>query len=355
MNADIRPDGGARADQAGIQPRQFKFDLDRRPDPNRPFTYAVYDQDPVNRAINQQLLFPTISRDDAGKIVLDLGCSTGGNTQMLADAYEKNIISVAIIGMDINQQSLQHAIKTVKDNEYVGVTFEFGDATNLPLYDSYIGKAYFTGILHELQGTMMVTDQNGDEQVVEKKDRALQELYRVMEPGAELLMISAFTKELFNFDFIDTADDRRTSKTEFTRHGRAREAAMLKLGKAKDRTKPPFEVLSTEQMAKKLQQAGFLIYETTDITTERADLTIDSMRAIAEDEMYIQGIFQDMLDTESIDLPTKREAYQQVLDEMEAKHATNWQQTHPGEAIPPLLFPRNFVLFKARKPLNQAA
>lgn len=331
---DIRPSDSAQKEFHSNLKEPIAYNLEKRPNPYRPFTYAVFDHDPAYREVQEQMLRTTIiSPDDANGYVLDLGCATGGNTKLLTQMYEEQGIPIHIIGADIDRSAISVAQHQTTNSEFVTHTYLQTDATKLALPDNSIRRVFFLGAFHEIQGK--------DETGREKKDLALEEVFRALEPGGELIIISGFTKEVF--DFNDEITGKSARRTEFMKHGKIRVNAMDKLGQKKAKSSTEFELLGQNDVISKLQQAGFEIDSDNDVTITKGNMTIDSMRAIGEDLMWTQGTFQDMENTEAISPYAKREAYQQALDEME-------KESHLDNSAAPLLFPRNFYMFRARKP-----
>jgi len=341
-------DNGATAPQEvvyGLLSKDIVPNLERRPDFLRPLTYEHFDVDPVNRDVNQRLLLQMVSPADKDGLILDVGCANGANSQMLVEAYTQQGIPVHWAGIDLDQAAIDTARQKVTETHLVDVNFMKGDVTNLHIIGN--GKArkiFFTGIYHELQGK--------DEEGKPLKAKALEELLRVLEPGGELILVSAFTRESFNVR-QNKEGEQVFDRGEFMRVARIRSAAMQKLNRQGDKNKTNFEVLTNDQVIENLLAAGFEV--DPHVVMERANLTMESHRAIAEDKMYIKGAFQDMQDAEKVDMYSKREAYQQALDDAEAEHEgiiAKLLAKDPQAEMPELTYPRNISLFRARKPLT---
>jgi SAM-dependent methyltransferase len=314
--------------------------LEKRPHYFRPFTYEGFDFDPTNREVNQRLLLPTVEESDNGGLIIDIGCATGANAQMLIDEYARRGIYVNYLGIDLDPDAIDAARRNVHGNDFVNVEFKVGDATDLQskehlamVESNSARKVYFTGIYHELQGT--------DEAGIPLKDKSLREIFRILEPGGQTVLVSGFLLDSFLLNF-DEEGNRKLNKQELIRRGQVREAGMGKLGKKRDKNATKFELLTSETVVENLVNAKFEA-DQQDTVIERADLTMASHRSIAEDKMYLEGSFQDMKDTNTIDMYSKREAYQQALDDIDAK------EPHP------IIYPINILRFLGRKPVTPPA
>lgn len=313
---------------------QFKFDLDKRPNPYRPFTYELFDYDPANRKLNEALLLPTIARRDTVQNILDVGCATGANAQMIINELGRQKTPAVFTGLDFDESAVRAAGRYVEGNDVVTASFVRGDVTQIPIEDKTQDTIYFTGIYHELQGE----DENGNS----LQEKALAEIYRVLKPGGTLILVSAFTRETFS------------ERTELARQMKVRERAQKLLGVERDRSVTPFKLDPNSEVLANLQKAGFHASD-EDIVIQTAFYTVDSQRAIAEDIEYNRGTAMNWKLPEGIGLEHVREAYHQSLDEEEREFANeNRERIERGEEpVPELLYPRHVTRIIARKPLSE--
>jgi len=123
------------------------------------------------------------------KVILDVGCGTGGSTCFLA----KNSESDMIVGVDVMKSMIQVAREKTKKQEIKGKTeFIVCDARQLPFRNSS-----FETLIS--RGDVLVW--------LIPQDKALQEFNRVMKSGAAIVM------EMDNAAFMKIADFRYFEKT----------------------------------------------------------------------------------------------------------------------------------------------
>lgn len=107
--------------------------------------------------------------------ILDLCCGTGDWTIMLAKRYPH----ARVIGMDFSQEMLKIAQQKVSNSEATNINLEIGDAMNL----RYPDKSF--DVVTIGFGLRNVPD----------ADKVLQEIYRVLKPGGQLICLEAFKVE----------------------------------------------------------------------------------------------------------------------------------------------------------------
>ena len=100
-----------------------------------------------------------------GKII-DLGCGSGRN-------FFKNS-NLKIYGVDFSQKMLDHSKKHA-EKEKIDVELIKSPVNNLPFKDNFFDSAIFIATLHCLE-------------TKEKRKKSLEELYRVLKPGKEVLI-----------------------------------------------------------------------------------------------------------------------------------------------------------------------
>jgi len=107
--------------------------------------------------------------------ILDLCCGTADWTITLAKRYPH----AKVIGMDFSQEMLKIAQQKVSAAEVTNVNLEIGDAMHLTYPDNSF-EVVTIGF-----GLRNVPD----------ADKALQEIYRVLKPGGQLICLEAFKVE----------------------------------------------------------------------------------------------------------------------------------------------------------------
>ncbi|CAJ1192064.1 Demethylmenaquinone methyltransferase [Companilactobacillus paralimentarius] len=107
--------------------------------------------------------------------ILDFCCGTGDWTIMLAKRYPH----ARVIGMDFSQEMLKIAQQKVSNSEATNINLEIGDAMNL----RYPDKSF--DVVTIGFGLRNVPD----------ADKVLQEIYRVLKPGGQLICLEAFKVE----------------------------------------------------------------------------------------------------------------------------------------------------------------
>lgn len=297
--------------------------------PNRPLSFEYFSHEPRYVAMNTELVNSFMQGLQDGDIIFDIACGTGGNTKIAQKTVQEAGVQAAFVAIDMNHYDLTIAKKNVP-----GAYFVQADATRLPFRSNIARKAMLAHVIHEVNGTSTrIVD--GVEQEVDNKDLAIEEMLRICKPGGDVMMISGFTGEMFNFP-----DRPRGAREEVSKHNEVRKRSFEKLGQERDKTKKSFTPLPSQEYIDKLAKAGF-VNITTSVVYQPYDSA--SMRLIGEDPGWLRGTFQDMTNTETISPEKKRDAYLAAIDEME----TEYNEKYPRE---PLLYPRNFVVFKAGKP-----
>ncbi|UQN14591.1 class I SAM-dependent methyltransferase [Gulosibacter sp. ACHW.36C] len=114
-----------------------------------------------------------------GQRVLDVACGTGTVTRILAD------YGATVTGLDFSHGMISEAIK--RHGEHPNITFQQGDATQLPFEDN----------------TFDVTTVSFGIRNVQEPKRALAEMLRVTKPGGRILVceFSHPTNGLVNFGY----------------------------------------------------------------------------------------------------------------------------------------------------------
>ncbi len=114
--------------------------------------------------LNQYML--SESNIDADARTLDLGCGNGNTAIYLAQ--ETNC---AVVGLDISKNHIQTAQTKAQDFPSLRLNFHKGSATNLPFGDESFSHVWS-------QGTLLH---------IHPRETALQEIYRVLNPGGIFL------------------------------------------------------------------------------------------------------------------------------------------------------------------------
>jgi ubiquinone/menaquinone biosynthesis methyltransferases len=107
--------------------------------------------------------------------ILDLCCGTADWTIMLAKRYPHS----RVVGMDFSQEMLKIAQHKVSNSEATNINLEIGDAMNLRYQDASFD---------------VVTIGFGLRNVPDA-DKVLQEIYRVLKPGGQLICLEAYKVE----------------------------------------------------------------------------------------------------------------------------------------------------------------
>lgn len=107
--------------------------------------------------------------------ILDLCCGTADWTIMLAKRYPHS----RVVGMDFSQEMLKIAQQKVSNSEATNINLEIGDAMNLRYQDASFD---------------VVTIGFGLRNVPDA-DKVLQEIYRVLKPGGQLICLEAYKVE----------------------------------------------------------------------------------------------------------------------------------------------------------------
>lgn len=110
------------------------------------------------------------------KSILDLCCGTGDIALALSKAADNG---VSIIGFDMNASMLQIADKKARTNNYSSLSFQQGDAGDMPFKDESFDRVSI-GF-----GFRNLTFENPN------KEAHLTEMYRVLKPGGKLLILES--------------------------------------------------------------------------------------------------------------------------------------------------------------------
>lgn len=175
--------------------------------------------------------------------ILDLCCGTADWTIKLAQRYQH----AQVIGMDFSQEMLKIAQHKVSDSLVQNVILEAGDAMNLRYQDNSFD---------------VVTIGFGLRNVPDAQ-KVLQEIYRVLKPGGQLLCLEAFK--------VETPIIRVGWKMYFNH-------LMPLMGKVFAKSKPEYQYLddsvnkfvSIKQLAAMMQTVGFRNIEVTDLMFKAA-------------------------------------------------------------------------------------
>jgi ubiquinone/menaquinone biosynthesis methyltransferases len=181
--------------------------------------------------------------DIAPKKILDLCCGTADWTIMLAKRYPQ----AQIIGMDFSQEMLKIAQQKVGHSKAINIVLESGDAMNLRYADNSF-DAVTIGF-----GLRNVPDAN----------QVLQEIYRVLKPGGQLICLEAFK--------VETPVIKLGWKVYFNR-------LMPLMGKVFAKSQSEYQYLddsvnkfvSIKHLAQMMQTAGFRDIEVSDLMFKAA-------------------------------------------------------------------------------------
>ena len=122
-----------------------------------------------------------------GDRVLDLGCGTGWSTRMLAGAVDGGAEgSGQVVGLDVSDEMVRRARAASRD--FGNVLYVWGSAAEIPWQDDYFGKVL------SIESFYYYPDQ----------DAVLDELYRVMAPGASLfILINLYKENHYSLRWVD--------------------------------------------------------------------------------------------------------------------------------------------------------
>ena len=101
--------------------------------------------DPLMKGLRQQI--PDFAGMKAGDNILDVCCGTGA----LALHYAK--LDIMTVGIDIDPRMVAIAEKWRKNSRLENVTFQIGNALNLPFTDDHFDFASISMSLHENWGS----------------------------------------------------------------------------------------------------------------------------------------------------------------------------------------------------------
>ena len=107
--------------------------------------------------------------ETSGQPALDLGCGTGTLAIMIKQAYP----GVEVYGLDPDEHALQIADQKAR-RARAEITLDRGMAQHMPYPDSCFDRVFSSLAIHHLKST--------------DKKRALDEAFRVLKPGAHLLI-----------------------------------------------------------------------------------------------------------------------------------------------------------------------
>jgi len=175
--------------------------------------------------------------------ILDLCCGTADWTIALAKKYPH----AKIIGMDFSQEMLKLAQQKVGQTGVTNVTLEAGDAMQLRYPDNSFGTVTI-GF-----GLRNVPDAN----------KALQEIYRVLKPGGQVICLEAFK--------VETPIINLGWKLYFNH-------LMPMMGKIFAKSKTEYQYLddsvnkfvSINQLAEMMNETGFKMIEVDDLMLKAA-------------------------------------------------------------------------------------
>lgn len=272
-------------------------------------------------------------KDD--ETILDLCCANGNNAATILRIAKNRNLQVQVIGADINQNDLAIAVNAVPEAK-----FHYQDATALTWLDNVFDRAILLNAWHEIQGKSKRTI-DGAEVEISNKDLVAQELHRVLKPGAPGMVITGFTKEVFDFE-SEGANMGRAARLEWQKHGTIRKYTMEALGETKDPEKESFEVLPTKAYIEKLKAEGFVDIQIHEV---EVPLTFDDMLLIGMDSKWYDGLLGDMTNKEKHSYFEMHYAYHVAM----RKYKAEWEEKNPGKE---LKFPRRFQVITFRKPLE---
>ena len=131
-NAEVersaREASDTRLERLHVAPRDIARYLNPPADTCFPLEYSYYLLDAVR-----------------GKVVLDYGCGSGGNTVLLANRGAR------VLSMDLSESLIRLAQNRLKINSIAGnVRFLTGSAHNIPLQDESVDVVFGIAILHHL-------------------------------------------------------------------------------------------------------------------------------------------------------------------------------------------------------------
>ncbi len=251
-----------------------------------------------------------------GAFVVDFACGTGLITQRIRDRFAG--IQATVIGIDPNPAALEKAREKVPSIGGTTVEFVEGSADTVKeiLRPGSVDITYFCNAIHEI----------GDEAT---QRAILEALSSGLKVGGKLPVNSAFTDEW-------AADTRALREM-----GMWKMQTIRRLGRTRIKGMTGgFTTHPTEYYVGLIKDAGLEVTD-EDVQVKTVNLTPDSMRAIAEYDGFINGVFSDMEGTDDVPLDEKSAALVEVMNEMEEAAAAK------GE---PLVFKRNWVEIVGRKP-----
>lgn len=125
-----------------------------------------------------------------GKVVVDVGCGTGGMVRELSSR------GAVVTGIDINDMIQKaQAVPGVADETYL-----VGGGEDLPFGDDFADLVLFIASLHHVPEG--------------KYDRALKEAHRVLKPGGLVLCLEPVGEEGSYFELIRLLEDERDIQAE---------------------------------------------------------------------------------------------------------------------------------------------
>jgi SAM-dependent methyltransferase len=179
----------------------------------QPFLSYVDDHDPLNWSADLESLHAESSRDHpidawtrraalarlgpvgAGAVVMDLGCSTGFLLEDLRRAYPH----AALVGVDLIAAGLSKAHVNVPEARLVQA-----DACRLPLADASVDVAVSLNLLEHIPDD----------------ERALNELRRVLHPGARAVLVVPIGRRLYDYYDRFLRHERRYARGELAAKAR---------------------------------------------------------------------------------------------------------------------------------------
>ncbi|MGA2902633.1 MAG: methyltransferase domain-containing protein [Candidatus Korobacteraceae bacterium] len=112
-----------------------------------------------------------------GERVLDLGCGAGWASRLLAQLVAGGERTGQVVGLDVSDEMIRRA--RANSTEYANLLFVVGSALQIPWEENFFDKVLSVESLYYY----------GDQ------DRALAELFRVMEPKGELFILINLYKD----------------------------------------------------------------------------------------------------------------------------------------------------------------